>query len=264
MTRSTRRGFTLIELLVVITIIALLTGVILPVYTKVQLVGQRTQSLSNMKQLGTGFINYCNDNNGNIPGQGDSNPSYSAAADSGEVNYWYNAVPRAAGSKGLADFYHTNPADFYTRNSLFYVPAAKYSSKPAMSSSQPPFAVAYNSKLLGNFSVPRTMAISSLLLQDIVNPSQVCIFQESGLVGETKINSSQSSYNGQPSSFASRTVARYNGTTIITFADGHAGVFAGSEVVCPVGSALGTPGKAYYPQNNGQVYWTAYPDLSPN
>ena len=56
---ATRRsGFTLIELLVVISIIALLISILLPALTQARAAGRRVVCISNMRQLGTTFVNY--------------------------------------------------------------------------------------------------------------------------------------------------------------------------------------------------------------
>ncbi len=66
--RSLRsQGFTLIELLVVISIIAILAGFALPVFSAAQKKGRIADSLSNMKQIATAMKMFATDNDGNFP-----------------------------------------------------------------------------------------------------------------------------------------------------------------------------------------------------
>ncbi len=56
-----KRAFTLIELLVVIAIIAVLAGILFPVFARAKESAKKTTCLSNMKQLGTAFGLYAAD-----------------------------------------------------------------------------------------------------------------------------------------------------------------------------------------------------------
>ena len=56
-----RAAFTLIELLVVIAIISILAAMIFPTFSRAREMARRTSCLSNMKQLGLGFLQYTQD-----------------------------------------------------------------------------------------------------------------------------------------------------------------------------------------------------------
>jgi len=73
--KSLQRGFTLIELLVVIAIIAILAAILFPVFQSVRENARRATCQSNLKQLGTAFIMYTNDNEEIMPSPGGGNAS---------------------------------------------------------------------------------------------------------------------------------------------------------------------------------------------
>jgi prepilin-type N-terminal cleavage/methylation domain-containing protein len=65
--RCLRRAFTLVELLVVIGIIAILVSILLPTLNKAREAGNRTQCLSNLRQIGNMLQMYANMNRGKVP-----------------------------------------------------------------------------------------------------------------------------------------------------------------------------------------------------
>jgi prepilin-type N-terminal cleavage/methylation domain-containing protein len=57
----TNKGFTLIELLVVIAIIAILLAILMPAMSRVKEQARRSTCLSNLRQLGLGWIMYADE-----------------------------------------------------------------------------------------------------------------------------------------------------------------------------------------------------------
>jgi prepilin-type N-terminal cleavage/methylation domain-containing protein/prepilin-type processing-associated H-X9-DG protein len=61
MNRNLNRAFTLIELLVVIAIIAILGAILFPVFAQAKEAAKKTQSISNLKQIGLAWTMYSGD-----------------------------------------------------------------------------------------------------------------------------------------------------------------------------------------------------------
>lgn len=99
--RGQRRktGFTLIELLVVIAIIAILAGILFPVFMSAKMAAQRTKCMNNMKQLGTAMTQYRNDWAGYFPVGGFKVVTTAHASDM--TNEWQNVIYRYAKSQQL-------------------------------------------------------------------------------------------------------------------------------------------------------------------
>jgi prepilin-type N-terminal cleavage/methylation domain-containing protein len=118
MKTSKTNAFTLIELLVVISIIAILAGIALPVFSEVQVRGAQTKQLSNAKQIGTACKLFAMDYSGNYPQWTDMSTS---------------PPQPTAGPSSLTDsntVFATLMPDYIGDESIFWNPkAAKYCNK---------------------------------------------------------------------------------------------------------------------------------------
>lgn len=102
---NARAAFTLIELLVVIAIISILAAMIFPSFARAREMARRTSCLSNMKQLGLGFVQYTQDYDERYPRAGNYQ-------DWGKGGHWVAGTSTTDEAETLAKFnspYTANP-----------------------------------------------------------------------------------------------------------------------------------------------------------
>jgi prepilin-type N-terminal cleavage/methylation domain-containing protein/prepilin-type processing-associated H-X9-DG protein len=266
---KTKRAFTLVELLVVVAIIAILALLVSVAAGSFQKKAQKAQSITNLKQLASGLLDYVGSHDGEFPKLGQSQPAWGAPEENGRED-WYHSIPKAAGGRGLGEF--QKPEDFYQKNNLLFLPVAKY---PKEKATRPYFAVAINASLYGRSEARRepdklpTLRISNLQL-----PVSTVVFLEVGLPDEELLpGQTKAEYSGSAHGGPLNVVARYNqiqtkeidekrqATTNLVFADGHVEELPAKDI-------LDVTGTAYAPQlhqhgGGGKVSWTMDPEATP-
>jgi prepilin-type N-terminal cleavage/methylation domain-containing protein/prepilin-type processing-associated H-X9-DG protein len=260
-----RRAFTLIELLVVIAIIGILAAILLPALARAKMTAQRTTCMNKLRQWDLAQIMYSQDNNDYLPRESSAVPNgsqlefWAKVAGLGSGDIWYNALPRSVNQPTASSYHPNNHAGFYDTSSFFHCPTAPFNNVSTPNPNDAYFSIAMNSKLIeGNDPTIRVATIKQ--------PSVTVFFMENRLKGEPMIDPNQVTDSdpnnnlGQPSSYATRFVARHGGAGNLAFVDGHAASFKGNQVV-QTGAKDLNEGKAILPQT--EIVWTTDPSVNP-
>jgi prepilin-type N-terminal cleavage/methylation domain-containing protein/prepilin-type processing-associated H-X9-DG protein len=123
-------AFTLIELLVVIAIIAILAGLLLPVFARAKSKSRGVTCLNHLKQWAIAFTIFAGDNDDQVPEEGTIG---SRIHDPQNSNAWYNEVALLANQATLATLYVDGHPPLPSEATLFSCPIApRPSFKPSL------------------------------------------------------------------------------------------------------------------------------------
>ena len=215
--RPARRGFTLIELLVVIAIIAILAAILFPVFAQAREAARKSSCLSNVAQIGKGYMMYTQDYDELFPPHVTERTAPSGTPDTAAAR---------------APFSYQTKLYPYTRNSAIY----KCPSAPAWPA--PTAGAWFNSDYGNNHNESRLPNASmtawyqanpdfgfndTTSLASITYPASFILIGDAGRSDGTP---SRGGMYPQPWAFdiatQARPIARHSGGANIAYADGHA------------------------------------------
>ena len=210
--RNKPGAFTLIELLVVIAIIAILAGLLLPALAKAKSKARNVACLSNLKQWSLAFMLYAENNNDQVPEEGNTlipiNHNQNADA-------WYNVVAELIGQPSMAKLYAAGDPPLPGANTIFSCRSAP------MPTGSPSIARAFfmygmNGRLCINKST-RAGGKPNTFLSGVTKPSDTIFVAEADGNSATA-GPSQSNVTGQYA------VGRHDGRGQFAMCDGSARV----------------------------------------
>jgi prepilin-type N-terminal cleavage/methylation domain-containing protein/prepilin-type processing-associated H-X9-DG protein len=201
LTTTQKRGFTLIELLVVIAIIAILAGLLFPVFSSAREAARRTACVSNMRQLGSAVAMYTQDYDETLPCTWDGAMGAGGSAGSGGWIGWSNF-------RGPTKFFpEQGSLNSYVKNAgIFTCP-----NDPGRHGA----SYAINSLLSQPTPVPAYYA--GLPLAALSEPASTFLFVEEGGDAEYQDTTDDAYYNV----FVNVLTTRHHGGSVFAFCDGH-------------------------------------------
>ena len=240
--RKTRKeGFTLIELLVVIAIIAILAAILFPVFARARENARRTSCLSNLKQIGLGFMQYSQDYDEFFPhairGVYRTPSTYTTDTSQAKPSGTF-LVSDGSGASGQTGNYIS------WMDMIFpYVKSVQLFTCPSSKEAEEVPSYGYNRYLSRAFDSIGTTGIPTLSLAAIQRPAEIVLTLDYPLATGIAMNDIQYCRATGSGAFLSPTYQHYervqphlNGA-VSNFADGHAKWYPrGSRSICNIGS----------------------------
>ena len=227
--RSRRRAFTLVELLVVIGIIALLVGILLPALGRARESASKLACASNLRQLGTAYIMYCNDNRGVFPAPGSGNDPRPE-----DWIYWQTNRSTFVATLGPGTFADGRLMKYLGKVSeaVFRCPSdTNYASRA--SGSQYRYSYVVNNKMTADYKLTYVTGTVAKKLSNVRLTSQkVLLYEEddtsiddgSGWVDGTKLNTLSVRHDRQhryPENLAANPMPNIDRFGMVVYCDGH-------------------------------------------
>ncbi len=92
--QNQRSAFSVIEALIVIALLVILAAILFPGVQRARYEMRRSQSISNLRNIGSALFSFCNDHNGKLP-EGAFRPKLRGV----QARYWYSALDFYMGGK---------------------------------------------------------------------------------------------------------------------------------------------------------------------
>ena len=166
-----RYRFTLIELLVVIAIIAILAAILLPALNSARERGRSASCINNLKQVGTYWMKYIDDNDGVLPpvrtSFSSSLPGYNNPAGEPQCRSFTEWMCGAPGY-GVQQSYYINGNQLVRYNDLLICPSDKLEGVTGQDSFRLKTSYSFNACFRSGFDTVKLSNISKNITQSLV------------------------------------------------------------------------------------------------